>query len=211
MRIAILEDRLERLNKFLGIGLEAHPEIDVISGRDFDRIVDELQNDDAASLTGYDCIAAHRSALKVNAIAALKKNSRLTRKPLIFFSGGITASVLKEEDFPFLLINSKDFYSSHLTAFIDDGKQNGHLNLNVLQFGDRWMLSLLLNLRNHLVVGYNNQSIKRVKDGKIPEQVRQLLAGRAGGLLPDNELAVLSADDVNTLIRIISQLIIEIA
>jgi hypothetical protein len=209
MRIVILEDRMDRLRNFFDDDLESYPEITVISGEYFIRITTGLQKNDTTFLKDYDCIAAHRSALQADTIAALKSFCTTTGKPLIFFSGGITTSILKEKDFPFLLINSKEFYSSHLGTFIEDGKINGRFNLNVMQFGNRWQLSSLLSLRNRLVVGRNKGSFEWAYQYNIPKWTKQLLAARPANPLPANEYTTQSEEQVNTLIGIINQLIFE--
>ncbi|MDD4972279.1 MAG: hypothetical protein PHT07_22860 [Paludibacter sp.] len=90
----------------------------------------------------------------------LKKYCKINKKPLIFFSGGISSSVYKNEDFTFLHINSREFYSNNLKLFIEDNIKKGSVNLLVLQFGNRWKLSLLLSLRNKIAIAQNKQNLK---------------------------------------------------
>ena len=87
---------------------------------------------------------------------------------MIFFSGGITSSVLKDLDFPFLHINSKEFYSENLKLFIEAFEESNAVNLLVLQFGKKWKLSLLLNLRNNIAVALNKEALKvQFPDSKL--------------------------------------------
>src|SRR5690606_31481224 len=118
--------------------------VSIITGTEFDNLILALQSKDTDSLDKYDCIASHRSALSNEIRDSIKEYCKIKKTPLIFFSGGITSSVFKDIDFPFLHINSKDFYSLNLKLFIDDCEVNNGINLFILQFGKRWKLSLLL-------------------------------------------------------------------
>jgi hypothetical protein len=110
-----------------------------------------LKNKNFNFLSEYDLIMVHRSYL--NEIAGGSLVNELIRfceknqKDLIYFSGGISSySYSKQEDFNFLLINSKDFYLN-LISFLKD-YQNGLIeNLLELKYGKSWKLSYLLRLR----------------------------------------------------------------
>lgn len=160
MKIALIEDRLERLERFVDFDLYNCREVEIISGTEFDLLINDLSNNNTDKLNQFDCISSHRSALSNTNRDILKKYCKINKKPLIFFSGGISSSVYKNEDFTFLHINSREFYSNNLKLFIEDNIKKGSVNLLVLQFGNRWKLSLLLSLRNKIAIAQNKQNLK---------------------------------------------------
>ncbi|MBK6889863.1 MAG: hypothetical protein IPN25_07955 [Sphingobacteriales bacterium] len=113
MKIAIIEDKTNRLEKCTNFELAAYQSVKIITGGGFDHFLNSLEQRDTNSLAEFDCIAAHRSAMSNEIRDTVKDYCKTNNKPLVFFSGGITASVLKDNEFPFLLINSKDFYSKN--------------------------------------------------------------------------------------------------
>lgn len=151
------------------------------------------------SLDAFDVIAAHRSALNNSNRDALNNYCRSRNKPLIFFSGGITSSIYKDSEIPFLYLNSKEFYSVNLKIFLEHLNFCTTPNLLILQFGTQWKMSLLLALRNRIVVAQSKsfmiaegsdiqivELIRRVQDLQISDlikkdlvtdQTRELLSG----------------------------------
>jgi hypothetical protein len=102
-------------------------------------------------LLGYDLIMIHRSFLnEISGGALVNEIIRFcerNRKDLIYFSGGISSSsFIKQDDFNFLLINSKDFYAN-LIEFLNNYKLGLIENLLELKYGKSWKLSYLLRLR----------------------------------------------------------------
>jgi hypothetical protein len=161
MKISLIEDRLGRLKQFKEVDLMAHDAVTVITGIDFDNLMVEIETGDMNSLEKFSCIASHRSALTNSIRDAIKEYCKAKKKPLVFFSGGITSSVYNDREFPFLHINSKDFYSSNLKLVLYDLAQSKSPNLLKLQFGDRWKLSMLLSIRNEIQVYLNKLEIRR--------------------------------------------------
>jgi hypothetical protein len=180
MKIAIIEDRLARLEQFTDFELKQCRSVTIITGLEFDNLIVCLKSNKTERLDQYECIASHRSALSNEERDTLKEYCRIKRKPLIFFSGGITSSVLKDLDFPFLHINSKDFYSENLKMFIETFEEGNSINLLVLQFGKKWKLSLLLNLRNNIAVALNKETLKvqfpdsEIDDSELIKRMRDL-------------------------------------
>lgn len=160
MKIAIIEDRISRLDQYTDMDLKKCKSVTIITGNEFDSLLSSLKNNDTTSLDQYNCLISHRSALSNEIRDVFKKYCNKNKIPLIFFSGGITSSVLKDIDFPFLHINSKDFYSDNLKMFIKNCEETVTVNLLLLQFGNKWKLSLLLNLRNKLAVTLNKEHLK---------------------------------------------------
>lgn len=205
MKIAIIEDRIARLEQFTDFELKQCKSVTIITGLEFDNLIGSLKSNNTKPLDQYECIASHRSALSNEVRDALKEYCRIKRKPLIFFSGGITSSVLKDLDFPFLHINSKEFYSENLKLFIEAFEESNAVNLLVLQFGKKWKLSLLLNLRNNIAVSLNKQELKaklkdvEIDDSELIKRVRDLQINSAikADLLQEKTENVFSGDDLS--------------
>ena len=204
MKIAIIEDRIVRLEKYVDFDLKKCKAVTIITGLEFDNLIGALKSNDTKPLDEYECIASHRSALSNEVRDRLKEYCRIRRKPLIFFSGGITSSVLKDLDFPFLHINSKDFYSENLKMFIEACDESNAINLLVLQFGKKWKLSLLLNLRNNIAVALNKETLKvqfpnsEIDDSELIKRVRDLQISTSikADLINEKTKSIFSGDDL---------------
>ena len=204
MKIAIIEDRIVRLEKYVDFDLKKCKAVTIITGLEFDNLIGALKSNDTKPLDEYECIASHRSALSSEVRDRLKEYCRIRRKPLIFFSGGITSSVLKDLDFPFLHINSKDFYSENLKMFIEACDESNAINLLVLQFGKKWKLSLLLNLRNNIAVALNKETLKvqfpdsEIDDSELIKRVRDLQISTSikADLMNEKTKFIFSGDDL---------------
>lgn len=203
MKIAIIEDRIGRLEQYADFELKKCKSVTIITGLEFDNLIGSLKSNDTKPLDQYECIASHRSALSNEVRDTLKEYCRKNKKPLIFFSGGITSSVFKDVEFPFLHINSKEFYSENLKMFIKTCEESNAVNLLVLQFGRKWKLSLLLNLRNNISVALNKQELKekikdvQIDDSELIKKVRDLHINSAikEDLLHEKTESVFSGDD----------------
>ncbi len=225
MKIAIIEDRIARLEKYTDFELKKCKSVSIITGLEFDVLIRSLKSNDTKPLDQYECIASHRSALSNEVRDTLKEYCRKKRKPLIFFSGGMTSSVLKDLDFPFLHINSKEFYSENLRMFIEACEESNTVNLLVLQFGKKWKLSLLLNLRNNIAVALNKQELKnqdvviddselvrRIRDLQINAAIRaDLLHAKTEILFSGNELSLVSFEQIQDIKYVVDRLINEMA
>jgi hypothetical protein len=204
MKIAIIEDRIARLEQFTDFELKQCKSVTIITGLEFDNLIVSLKSNNTKPLDQYECIASHRSALSNEVRDTLKEYCRIKRKPLIFFSGGITSSVLKDLDFPFLHINSKEFYSENLKLFIEAFEESNAVNLLVLQFGKKWKLSLLLNMRNNIAVALNKEALKvqfpdsEIDDSELIKRVRDLQINNAikADLINEKTNVIFSGDDL---------------
>jgi len=203
MNIAIIEDRISRLEQYTDLELKKCKSVSIITGNEFDDLISSLKNNDTKSLDQYNCLISHRSAMSNEVRDVLKKYCKKYIRPLIFFSGGITSSVLKDIEFPFLHINSKDFYSENLKMFIKNCEDNNNVNLLVLQFGQKWKLSLLLNLRNKIAVALNKEVLKiqypnlEFDDNEMIRRMRDLQINTAilSDLINDKTKELFSNDD----------------
>lgn len=204
MRIAIIEDRIARLELYTDFELKKCKSVTIITGLEFDNLISSLKSNDTKPLDQYECITSHRSALSNEVRDTLKEYCRIKKKPLVFFSGGITSGVLKDLDFPFLHINSKDFYSENLKMFIESCEESNAVNLLVLQFGKKWKLSLLLNLRNNIAVALNKEALKlqfpdsEIDDIELIKRVRDLQINTAikADLVNEKTKVIFSGDDL---------------
>jgi|688.fasta_scaffold42821_3 hypothetical protein len=203
MNIAIIEDRISRLDQYTDMDLKKCKSVTIITGNEFDNLISSLKNNDTTSLDQYNCLISHRSAMSNEVRDVFKKYCKKNNKPLIFFSGGITSSVLKDIDFPFLHINSKEFYSENLKIFIKNCEDNNTVNLLLLQFGNKWKLSLLLNLRNKIAVTLNKEVLKtyypnlEFADNEMIRRIRDLQINSAilTDLINDKTRELFSNDD----------------
>ncbi|MDI9358266.1 MAG: hypothetical protein QM528_04925 [Phycisphaerales bacterium] len=214
MKIALIEDRKSRMERYAADldFLQSSKTVSIITGADFDTLTLALSKGTTDVLKEYDCIALHRSALSIEIIDTIKGYCKLKKKPLIFFSGGISSNVFKDTDYPFLQINAKDFYSSNLTLFLENCEQSKAVNLLILQFGKRWKLSLLLDIRNHIAVAQNTKSeilIKRVKDLKVNSLIKSEITAKTKDVPFDNDFASINAEQIRKVKEIIDQLIYE--
>jgi hypothetical protein len=227
MNIAIIEDRIARLEQYTNFDLKKCNSVTIITGLEFDSLINFLKNNITNTLDQYECIASHRSALSNEIRDILKEYCKRNKKALIFFSGGITSSVLKDMDFPFLHINSKDFYSDNLQLFIEVCEEYNTINLLILQFGVKWKLSLLLNLRNNIMVALNKQIlkvkyrdmeiddselIKRVRDLQINSAIKNdLIHEKTASIKFDDDLSPISLDQIQDIKYILDRLINQMA
>jgi hypothetical protein len=203
MKIAIIEDRIARLEQYTDLELKNRKSVTIITGLEFDNLISSLKCNDTKPLDQFECIASHRSGLSNEVRDIIKEYCRINRKALIFFSGGITSSVLKDLNFPFLHINSKEFYSKNLKLFLEAFEVSYVVNLLVLQFGEKWKLSLLLNLRNNIAVALNKEVIKvqfpnsEIDDSELIKRLRDLQINTAikADLVNEKTKVIFSGDD----------------
>jgi len=147
--ILLIEDRPERKKQFLESSeiktLSNYPFLKEVSFQELNIIKQELLSNEKPFLNDYDLIMTHKSALTF-----AEQDSLVTLKSSVFFSGGISQSFYSENPNPVLHINSKEFYSNNLIEFLTNIQNNNEIELLILQFGQKWKLNLLLNLRDKL-------------------------------------------------------------
>lgn len=217
MNIAIIEDRINRLRQYSNFHVENNPSVSIITGTDFSSLSIELSQNNTSRLESYDCIALHRSALTNTQRTLIIEYCKANNTPLIFFSGGISTDVLKLAEFPFLHINSKNFYSDNLKLFIEESVKNNKINLHILQFGILWKISLLLNLRDHIARAINLHHLKTNENFNIDNselirrerdlQLNPYIKAEFTNQLTGNDSAEISHDKLNDLKYTIDDLI----
>ncbi|MFD2865474.1 hypothetical protein [Mucilaginibacter antarcticus] len=175
MKLLLVEDRISRMEQFSNIDISKIANIDIITDKPFDNLILELDQKKHEVFDKYDCLMIHRSALTNLQRDIVKNHCELKNKPLVFFSGGITASLYNDKRFSFLNINSKDFYSPNFKLFTDEINASSKINLLTLQFGAKWKLNLLLSLRNEVNTRIQLSTIKRVRDLQINNMIKNEL------------------------------------
>lgn len=149
MRVILIEDRTVRKELFLSrseIGFTDYDFFSEVSPKEFTQLKSDLKKGDLSFFKDCDVILTHKSAFTLNeqdALSALGKS-------VVYFSGGISQSFYLEFPSPTLHINSSDFYSSNLVHFLERIAKTDEIEMLILQFGDKWKLNLLLNLRDKL-------------------------------------------------------------
>ncbi|KLT68656.1 hypothetical protein [Flavobacterium sp. ABG] len=158
-KILILEDRVTRQESFLEDSnlskdfFVRHKDfIDNFEGTLFEDFKEKLANEEEYDfLLEYNCVIVHRSAFKKEIINKIFSFCSKNKINLVYFSGGISSTNLREDSkFSFLTINSKQFYSSNLAMFIDEFRETGNNNLGILAFGERYELNILLSFSHKL-------------------------------------------------------------
>lgn len=149
MRVILIEDRIVRKDLFLSrseIDFTKYDFFREVSPKEFTQLKSDLKTGDLSFFKDCDVILTHKSAFTLNeqdVLSALGKS-------VVYFSGGISQSFYLEFPSPTLHINSSEFYSSNLVHFLERIATTGEIEMLILQFGDKWKLNLLLNLRDKL-------------------------------------------------------------
>jgi hypothetical protein len=149
MRIILIEDRIVRKELFLSrseIDFNKYDFFSEVTPHEYEQIKTDVNKGDLSFFEDCDVIMTHKSAFTLNeqdTLSALGKS-------IVYFSGGISQSLYLEFPSPTLHINSSEFYSSNLVHFLDKIATTDEIEMLILQFGDKWKLNLLLNLRDKL-------------------------------------------------------------
>ncbi len=177
-RTLIIEDRSARKEKFLDSDTKANldaykSELTFVEGDDYTNIKMNLTNDVFENFDLYSVIISHRSAFEHGLLDKLKEYCKKNKKPLVFFSGGISTSYYDESSFPFLTINSKDFYSNNLIKFLEKLKLKNEVELPILQYGENWEINYLMEARNSLAnYLFLNKDVKQVSRNVIENEIK---------------------------------------
>jgi len=151
-KILLLEDRKSRQELFLRDNslsvADLPPSISNVLGDSCKEFLERIKiNNDLINemLDDYDVIIAHRSGLSAYGIYNVFINYfKRTRKKFVVFSGGINGAIYSNEEFQFLLVNSKQLYSNKLLDF----SKSDELDINNLIYGNKWKLNYLIRLSN---------------------------------------------------------------
>jgi hypothetical protein len=184
MKIILIEDRVIRKELFLersAIDLSQYSFLKDITALEFKQLKQDINNGDYLSFLGeFDLIITHKSAFTLNQQDVLASIG----KSIIYFSGGISQSFYLEYPFPCLHINSSDFYSNNLLFFLNDIKDNGKIEMLILQFGTKWKLNLLLNTRDKV----KQLLYKNFMRDLFPEDFNDIFSDKLLTLISSNQL-----------------------
>jgi hypothetical protein len=182
-QVLFIEDRPKRQVQFLPNGEDDLKKIKEIKGVDLKKeeeckeIFESVNNGDTNEIEGYDLLLFHRSALKQKGLNTLREYCKENYTPLILFSGGVSQFNFQNEEFPFLILNSKDFYSPRLIEFLENFVNDQVENIPEL-LGDNWKLSFLMKYRNLLFIdeekGEREEEIDRLKEFLGDKSVKDL-------------------------------------
>jgi len=183
-KVMLIDDRTARQVSFYdktGIDLNKYSDVlDNYTASTYEQLLEEFKDNNFSRLDSYAVIITHRSAYsEINnlVISKLKEICKKQKKPLVFFSGGISAISLSNNT---LLLNSKNFYSSNLKLFLEYVKK-GKLQMLILAFGENWRINLLLNsLENiNLFIGKHSDkkeiSFKKFKNATKIDLIRNII------------------------------------
>lgn len=169
MMIALVEDRIGRMNQFIDFDIKLIKNIKIITETDLSDLKRNLDEEITIKLDIFDCLVFHRSALTNTQREIIKTYCKTNKKSLVFFSGGISSSFYNDSTFPYLHINSRDLYSNNLKMFSDHSNQHNSINLLILQFGAKWKTNQLLLIKENLNLRFQLKTIKRIADLSIPK------------------------------------------
>lgn len=153
--VLLVEDRLERMAyicKKKGLNLNEFKHLKIFTNDEFERLKESLQDAKFDVLNNYKIVITHQSAWSQVVLSQLRVYCKKENKPLIIFSGSVNTSHLHLSNPPILIQDVDKFYSNRLLLFLDEYFKNGNINMLLLQYGDKWRLSLLLEARNNLSV-----------------------------------------------------------
>jgi hypothetical protein len=184
MKIILIEDRVIRKELFLersAIDLSQYSFLREITAQELKQLKLDINNGDYMSFLGeFDLIVTHKSAFTLNQQDVLASSG----KSIIYFSGGISQSFYLEYPFPCLHINSSDFYSNNLMDFLNNIKDNGKIEMLILQFGTKWKLNLLLSTRDKI----KQLLYKNFMMDLFPEDFNDILNDKLLTLISSNQL-----------------------
>lgn len=191
MKAILIEDRIERIDKFLNLKENKESEeftfIDIYKGKRFEELKRKIESNNIEALSDYDLIMTHSSAFSKSNQNKIKKHCEENNIPLVFFSGGISQSSYTNSKYPFLNIDAKDFYSPNLLEFLKYIEKTKTIELRILQFGSKWKMTLLLKLRetfSNIIYQAKEENKKRFQ----PEEFEKMKSNETFELLSE-ELA----------------------
>lgn len=188
MKVLLIEDRPERKRLFMElnkIDLSKYHFLEIIDGNKFIETRNKISSHNLDSFNNYDIIISHKSALSQNEQDIICEYCSNKMKSIVFFSGGISTSFYEEIKNPILHINSKEFYSGNLVNFLNNIQNNNEINIKILQFGDKWKLNNLLNVRDKLkFLIYSNLNSKYI----IEEDIQNAISLSEFNILNNDEI-----------------------
>jgi hypothetical protein len=167
MKLLLIEDRPDRQKLFLP---NKEKDIETLSkieklwmpiGKECKEIIDKINKEDFDT-ADLKLIMIHKSALIPPGVNYLIEQSEKKKINLVFFSGSIDQTIYNNENFEFLNMNSKEFYSENLIPFLVDFISEENTQLLFLK-DKNWRLSYLF-LFNQLYYNYEIEKDQTTKD-----------------------------------------------
>jgi hypothetical protein len=167
MKVLLIEDRPDRQKLFLP---NKEKDIETLSkieklwmpiDNECKEIIDKINKEDFDT-TDLKLIMIHKSALIPPGVNYLIEQSEKKKINLVFFSGSIDQTIYNNENFEFLNMNSKEFYSDNLIPFLVDFISEENTQLLFLK-DKNWRLSYLF-LFNQLYYNYGIEKDQTTKD-----------------------------------------------
>lgn len=161
----LIEDRLHRQSNFLNNenNFDQYSFMkNVCGGNDFSEIKGSIENKNFNPVfDNYEIIAIHRSSIASDERNNLIEYCKKERKSLVFFSGGISSTIIQSLGQTLLLtINSKDFYSDNLYLFLNNNAEN----LMLLAYGEKWEINLYAKLNEKLAYCIHSNELSKTGD-----------------------------------------------
>jgi len=164
--ILIIEDRFERQFRLLnqaGIDLNEYDFLENATKERYEEIYDALK-EESFDFLRYEFIISHKSAFKDDnalMINRLKRGCEQNGIPLVFFSGNQSATY-HDRDSNYAEMLSILLYSQNLKLFLEDRKITNKPNMDILLYGEKWLLNIALNLLQEI-----NIFIEKSEDDRI--------------------------------------------
>lgn len=159
-KILLIEDRYERQKEFeenSKLFLSAYSDIlDNMIGNKYDELLAQIK-DSSFDFQKYDVIISHESAFGNDntKILTILEN---TKKPLVYFSGGIYATYYQNIEYEHVGLSSNRFYNQNLKFFLEAYRED-NLNLLLLCYGKNWKLYIILEALEKINL-FINRNIK---------------------------------------------------
>jgi len=167
-KILFLEDRPGRQEQYLtseGVkNLQSIEGVKRLLGKECREMIEQLNNNDDSPLNEFTLLLIHRSALSPVGIDTVINHCKNNNKNLVFFSGGISQSLFSSENFPYLMLNSKDFYQRNMSTFLRNYVDEKSKHITELIYGTNWDINLMLTYRQLLLKGEMGRAEENFKE-----------------------------------------------
>jgi len=155
-KILLIEDREKRQQLFIqehNLDFSNYEDILINAVNEKYIEVSNQLKEDKFDFNKYSMIITHKSAFENDnseIIEKLKQGCKITKIPLVFFSGGIDENFYNNSNnYEFVILNSKVFYSKNLEIFLNAYK-NHNENILMLLYGEKWEINIALNVLEKL-------------------------------------------------------------
>jgi len=167
-KILFLEDRPGRQEQYLtseGVkNLQSIEGVKRLLGKECREMIEQLNKNDDSPLNEFTLLLIHRSALSPVGIDTVINHCKNNNKNLVFFSGGISQSLFSSENFPYLMLNSKDFYQRNMSTFLRNYVDEKSKHITELIYGTNWDINLMLTYRQLLLKGEMGRAEENFKE-----------------------------------------------